>query len=45
VTELDLRLHHLPGASIEYLSEVMPRARGAGEAEYDYERWLDDVFA
>ncbi|KAJ7816124.1 actinin-like protein [Mycena leptocephala] len=45
VTELDLRLHHLPGASIEYLSEVMPRARGGGEAQYDYERWLDDVFA
>ncbi|KAJ7812911.1 actinin-like protein [Mycena leptocephala] len=45
VTELDLRLHHLPGASIEYLSEVMPRSRGGGEAEYDYERWLDDVFA
>ncbi|KAJ7818503.1 actinin-like protein [Mycena olivaceomarginata] len=46
VTELDLRLHHLPAPSIEYLSEVMPRAQNvAGEAEYDYERWLDDVFA
>ncbi|KAJ6585261.1 actinin-like protein [Mycena capillaripes] len=46
VTELDLRLHHLPAPSIEYLSEVMPRAQnGAGEGEYDYERWLDDVFA
>lgn len=39
-------MHHLPAPSIEYLSEVMPRAQNAaGEAEYDYERWLDDVFA
>ncbi|KAF7364966.1 putative actin cross-linking [Mycena venus] len=46
VTELDLRLHHLPAPSIEYLSEVMPRAQnGVGEAEYDYERWLDDITA
>ncbi|KAF7298852.1 putative actin cross-linking [Mycena indigotica] len=47
VTELDLRLHHLPAASIEYLSEVMPRAQKdstAGDAEYyDYELWLDNV--
>ncbi|KAJ7132945.1 actin cross-linking [Mycena filopes] len=41
VTELDLRLHHLPAPSIEYLSEVMPRSSD-GEGEYDYERWLDD---
>ncbi|KAJ7643944.1 actinin-like protein [Roridomyces roridus] len=46
VTELDLRLHHLPPHAIEYLSEAMPRGQNdVGEAEYDYERWLDDVFA
>ena len=45
VTELDLRLAQLPGGSIEYLREVMPsHANEAEELEYDYERWLDDVF-
>ncbi|KAF8918902.1 calponin homology domain-containing protein [Mucidula mucida] len=46
VTELDLRIAKLPGQSIDYLREVMPSAQNdVGEAEYDYERWLDDVFA
>ncbi|KAI0087028.1 calponin homology domain-containing protein [Irpex rosettiformis] len=46
VTELDLRLAHLPQTSIDYLREVMPSAQnGVGEPEYDYETWLDDVFA
>ncbi|TFK73645.1 actinin-like protein [Pluteus cervinus] len=46
VTELDLRIAHLPASAIEYLREVMPREGGeGGEAQYDYERWLDDVFA
>ncbi|RDB17949.1 Alpha-actinin-like protein 1 [Hypsizygus marmoreus] len=46
VTELDLRIAHLPQPAIDYLREVMPSERNAaGEPEYDYERWLDDVFA
>ncbi|KAK0504158.1 actinin-like protein [Armillaria luteobubalina] len=46
VTELDLRIAHLPASSVDYLKEVMPSVRNdAGEPEYDYERWLDDVFA
>ncbi|KAI0338856.1 hypothetical protein BDW22DRAFT_651504 [Trametopsis cervina] len=46
VTELDLRLAHLPQSSIDYLREVMPSTpNGAGEPEYDYETWLDNVFA
>ncbi|SJL07661.1 related to alpha-actinin [Armillaria ostoyae] len=46
VTELDLRIAHLPASSVDYLKEVMPIVRNdAGEPEYDYERWLDDVFA
>lgn len=46
VTELDLRIAHLPNTAIEYLREAMPSAPNmAGEAEYDYERWLDEVFA
>lgn len=45
MTELDLRLAQLPSGSIEYLREAMPSgANEAGELEYDYERWLDDVF-
>uniref|UniRef100_A0A8H7XS96 Actinin-like protein n=1 Tax=Psilocybe cubensis TaxID=181762 RepID=A0A8H7XS96_PSICU len=57
VTELDLRLAHLPAASIEYLREAMPKAPGpesnnngsssggaGGEAEYDYDRFIDEVF-
>ncbi|PBK75017.1 hypothetical protein ARMSODRAFT_993160 [Armillaria solidipes] len=46
VTELDLRIAHLPASSVDYLKEVMPIVQNdAGEPEYDYERWLDDVFA
>jgi len=46
VTELDLRVAQLPASAIEYLRQVMPSAAsGAEEAEYDYEAWLDDVFA
>jgi hypothetical protein len=46
VTELDLRIAHLPPPAIEYLREAMPsKSNEAGEPEYDYERWLDDVFA
>ncbi|KAG5719277.1 Alpha-actinin-like protein 1 [Termitomyces sp. T112] len=46
VTELDLRIAHLPQPAIDYLREAMPRtSKEAGEPEYDYERWLDDVFA
>ncbi|PPQ80403.1 hypothetical protein CVT25_001716 [Psilocybe cyanescens] len=56
VTELDLRLAHLPAASIEYLREAMPRGQSEGEsngksdgaeggAEYDYEKFIDEVFS
>jgi Ca2+-binding EF-hand superfamily protein len=47
VTELDLRLAHLPAASIDYLREAMPigQNNGVGEAEYDYERFIDEVFS
>ena len=46
VTEVDLRIAHLPQSAIEYLREAMPRTSNeAGEMEFDYERWLDDVFA
>ncbi|KAG6903161.1 hypothetical protein C0995_004709 [Termitomyces sp. Mi166 len=46
VTELDLRIAHLPQPAIDYLREAMPNTlNAAGEPEYDYERWLDDVFA
>ncbi|KAG6850336.1 hypothetical protein H0H93_014609 [Arthromyces matolae] len=42
VTELDLRIAHLPQPAIDYLREVMPcTSNDAGEPEYDYERWLD----
>jgi len=45
LTELDLRLAHLPAGAIEYLREVMPSTLNeAGEPEYDYDRWLDEVF-
>ncbi|KAG5352936.1 hypothetical protein C0989_011978 [Termitomyces sp. Mn162] len=44
VTELDLRIAHLPQPAIDYLREAMPRtSKEAGEPEYDYERWLDDA--
>ncbi|EIM86004.1 uncharacterized protein STEHIDRAFT_98331 [Stereum hirsutum FP-91666 SS1] len=50
VTELDLKLAHLPASAIDYLREVMPTAEnGAGsgqesDREYDYQAWLDRVF-
>ena len=53
LTELDLRIAHLPAASIDYLREAMPTMGvGAGsdatsngkEKEYDYERFIDEVF-
>jgi hypothetical protein len=44
VTEVDLKVGHLPMSAIEYLREVMP-SHGGGEGNYDYEAWLDDVFA
>jgi hypothetical protein len=45
VTELDLRLAHIPASAIEYLREVMPSTPNeAGEREYDYDAWLDSVF-
>ncbi|KAA1469945.1 hypothetical protein DENSPDRAFT_920749 [Dentipellis sp. KUC8613] len=45
VSELDLRLAHIPASAIDYLREVMPGAQNeAGEFEYDYEAWLDRVF-
>ena len=46
VTELDLKVAHLPAAAIEYLREVMPCAPDEiGEPQFDYEAWLDRVFA
>ena len=45
VTELDLRVAHLPASAIEFLRQAMPsRSNDVGEPEYDYERWLDEVF-
>ncbi len=45
VTELDLRVAHLPASAIEFLRQAMPSSQNdVGEAEYDYERWLDEVF-
>ena len=45
VTELDLRVAQLPATAIEFLRQAMPSAsNGVGEPEYDYERWLDEVF-
>ncbi|KAI0699926.1 actinin-like protein [Cerioporus squamosus] len=45
VTELDLRVAHLPASAIEFLRQAMPSSSNdVGEAEYDYERWLDEVF-
>ncbi|KIM63382.1 hypothetical protein SCLCIDRAFT_24265 [Scleroderma citrinum Foug A] len=46
VTELDMRLAQLPASAIDYLREVMPsRMNEDGEPEYDYEAWLEEVFA
>ncbi|KAI0662162.1 actinin-like protein [Cubamyces menziesii] len=45
VTELDLRVAHLPASAIEFLRQAMPSSTNdVGEPEYDYERWLDEVF-
>ncbi|KAI0667757.1 actinin-like protein [Trametes maxima] len=45
VTELDLRVAHLPASAIEFLRQAMPSAENdVGEPQYDYERWLDEVF-
>ena len=45
VTELDLRVAHLPTSAIEFLRQTMPSSQNdVGEPEYDYERWLDEVF-
>ncbi|KAF5389247.1 hypothetical protein D9757_003426 [Collybiopsis confluens] len=46
VTELDLRIAHLPVSAIEFLREAIPKTPNETVGpEYDYERWLDDVFA
>jgi hypothetical protein len=46
VTELDLRLAQLPVSAVDYLSEVIPSTNNeVGEPQYDYETWLQDVFA
>jgi len=45
VTEVDLRLAHIPAGAVDYLREVMPaRQNGEGEGGYDYDAWLDSVF-
>lgn len=45
VTELDLRLAHIPTGAVDYLREVMPaNENDAGEREYDYDAWLGSVF-
>lgn len=45
VTELDLRVAHLPASAVEYLREVMPSTENElGETLLDYEAWLDRVF-
>lgn len=41
-----MRLAHLPVCAIDYLREVIPsNSNDVGEMEYDYETWLQDVFA
>jgi hypothetical protein len=45
VTELDLRLAHVPAGWIDYLREVIPATPNeVGEPQYDYEAWLHSVF-
>ena len=45
VTELDLRIASLPAAAIDFLRQAMPSGKNdSGEAEYDYERFIDEVF-
>ncbi|KAH8114728.1 actin cross-linking [Phellopilus nigrolimitatus] len=41
VTELDLRVAHLPASAVEYLREVMPSTEGDTDTLLDYEAWLD----
>jgi hypothetical protein len=44
VTELDLRLAHIPAGAVDYLREVMPASQNeAEEGGYDYDAWLDSV--
>ncbi|KAG7088189.1 hypothetical protein E1B28_012206 [Marasmius oreades] len=46
VTELDLRVAHLPASALDYLREAMPsKVNEAGEPVFDYDRWIDEVFA
>ena len=46
VTELDLRVAHLPQSAIDYLREAMPIIEnGDGEPGFDYEAWIEEVFA
>lgn len=45
MTELDLKVAHLPQSSIDYLRQVMPSLNDEGVEAYDYEAWLDEVFA
>ncbi|KAI5117448.1 hypothetical protein M0805_005825 [Coniferiporia weirii] len=45
VTEVDLRVAHLPASAVEYLREVMPSTESSsGDTLFDYEAWLDRVF-
>ena len=46
MTELDLRIASLPAAAIDFLRQAMPSGgkNDSGEAEYDYERFIDEVF-
>ena len=45
VTELDLRIASLPAAAIDFLRQAMPSGQNdSGEAEYDYERFINEVF-
>ncbi|EIW59419.1 actinin-like protein [Trametes versicolor FP-101664 SS1] len=45
VTELDLRVAQVPASAIDFLRQAMPSYENdVGEPEYDYERWLDEVF-
>ena len=45
VTELDLRLAHIPASGIEFLREAMPSIPNeVGEPQYDFAGWLDSVF-
>ncbi|TEB22992.1 actin cross-linking [Coprinellus micaceus] len=46
ITELDLRLAHIPQSSIDYLLNAMPSSPppdDGAEPEYDYVGWLDEA--